>query len=108
MILAVALAGCGDGGDLDRLAAGERGRVAQVRSGDVVVLQSGQVARLAGLETPRWGEPGADAALDDLRRLAEGREVELYYGGARQDPYGRALAQVRLADGRRWLQCALL
>jgi len=103
-----ALAGCGDGAGLDRLAAGERGRVAEVRSGDVVVLRSGQVVRLAGLQTPRRDEPAADAALSDLRRLAEGREVELFYGGARRDPFGRTLAQVRLADGRRWLQCALL
>ncbi len=103
-----ALAGCGDGGGLDRLAAGERGRVAEVRSGDVVVLRSGQVVRLAGLQAPRRDEPGGEAALSDLRRLTEGREVELFYGGARKDPFGRTLAQVRLADGRRWVQCALL
>ena len=104
----LALAACGDGTGLDRLAAGERGRVVEVRSGDVVVLQPGQVVRLAGLETPRRDEPGADAALSDLRRLTEGREVELFYGGARKDPFGRTLAQVRLAAGRRWVQCALL
>ncbi len=103
-----ALAACGDGAGLDRLAAGERGRVAEVRSGDVVVLRSGLVVRLAGLETPRRDEPGGEAALGDLRRLAEGREVELFYGGARKDPFGRTLAQVRLADGRRWAQCELL
>ena len=103
-----ALAGCGDGAALDRLAAGERGSVAQVRSGDVVVLRSGLVVRLAGLETPRRDEPGGEAALSDLRRLTEGREIELRYGGQRKDPFGRALAQVRLADGRRWVQCALL
>ena len=103
-----ALAGCGDGAGLDRLAAGERGRVAEVRSGDVIVLQSGQVVRLAGLEAPRRDEPGAGAASEDLRRLVDGREVELYYGGARKDAYGRTLAQARLADGRRWVQCALL
>jgi len=103
-----ALAGCGDGAGLDRLAAGERGRVAEVRSGEVVVLRSGMVVRLAGLETPRLDEPGGEAALSDLRRLADGREVELFYGGARKDPFGRTLAQVRLTDGRRWVQCALL
>lgn len=102
------LAGCGDGAGLDRLAAGEHGRVARVSSGDVLVLQSGVVVRLAGLEPPRLDEPGGDAAASELRRLADGREVELFYGGARKDPFGRTLAQVRLADGRRWLQCALL
>jgi endonuclease YncB( thermonuclease family) len=103
-----ALAACGDGAGLDRLAAGPREAAAEVRSGDLIVLRSGLVVRLAGVETPRWGEPGAAAAEDDLRRLVEGRDVELYYGGARKDPYGRTLAQVRLADGRRWVQCALL
>lgn len=102
------LAACGDGGGLDRLAAGERGRVAEVRSGDLFVLDSGQTVRLTGLDTPWRGEPGAEAAQDDLRRLVGGREVELFHGGARKDDYGRVLAQVRLVEGRRWVQCALL
>lgn len=102
------LAACGEGGGLDRLAAGERDRVAEVTSGETVVLKSGLVVRLAGVETPRWGEPGAREALDDLSRLALGKDVELYYGGARRDAYGRVLAQARLAGSRRWLECALL
>jgi endonuclease YncB( thermonuclease family) len=102
------LAGCGDGDGLDRLAAGAHGRVAEVRSGDLLALDDGQIVRLIGLDTPWRGEPGAEAARDDLRRLVGGREVELFYGGARKDDYGRVLAQVRLADGRRWVQCALL
>ena len=104
----ILLGGCGEGAELDRLAAGEHGQVAEVRSGDVLVLRSGLVVRLAGLETPRAGEPGADAARDALAGLVAGREVELYYGGARRDAYGRALAHVRLTGGRRWVQCALL
>ena len=104
----LALAGCGEASRLERLAAGERGRVVEVRSGDVIALSTGLVVRLVGLETPRYGEPGADAARDDLARLVDGRQVELYYGGARRDAYGRALAQVRRADDRRWGQCALL
>jgi micrococcal nuclease len=104
----LAVAACGEGAELDRLAAGERGRVAEVTSGETVVLKSGLVVRLAGVETPRWGEPGAREALDDLRRLALGKDIELYYGGARRDAYGRVLAQARLAGSRRWLECALL
>jgi endonuclease YncB( thermonuclease family) len=106
--LVLALAGCGGGSELERLAAGERGRVVEVRSGDVVVLASGLVVRLVGLETPRQGDPGAAAARDDLARMVDGRAVELYYGGVRRDAYGRALAQVRRTDDRRWVQCALL
>ncbi len=100
-------AGCGEGLALDRLAAGEHGRVVQVRSGDVVVLDGGLVVRLAGLDTPREGEPGADEAAATLARLVQGREVQLYYGGARRDAYGRALAQVRLTGGG-WTQGAML
>jgi endonuclease YncB( thermonuclease family) len=107
--LALALSGCGDGGaGLDRLAPGEQGRVAEVRSGDEVTLDSGLTVRLAGVEAPRVGAPGADQARAALASLVQGRQVSLSYGGARRDGYGRALAQVRLADGRTWVQGALL
>ena len=107
-VLAVLLlAGCGERAALDRLAAGERGRVAQVRSADVLVLDGGLVVRLAGLDAPRTGEAGADQGQALLTRLALGRRAQLLYGGVRRDAYGRALAQVRLADGN-WLQKDLL
>jgi endonuclease YncB( thermonuclease family) len=99
--------GCGEGLALDRLAAGEHGRVVEVRSGDVMVLDSGLVVRLAGLQVPRDGEAGADEAAGALTRLAQGRQVQLYYGGARRDPYGRALAQARLVGGG-WVQGEML
>lgn len=47
-----ALAGCGGPG-VDQLAAGPRGVVAEVRSGDAVVLRGGQVVRLVGVEAPK-------------------------------------------------------
>jgi endonuclease YncB( thermonuclease family) len=105
--LAFLAAGCGEGVALDRLAAGEHGRVAAVRSGDAVVLDSGLTVRLAGLEVPRDGEPGAAEAEAALARIALGREVQLYYGGARRDAFGRALAQVRLTGGG-WVQGLML
>jgi micrococcal nuclease len=106
-LMLLALAGCGDGMALDRLASGEHGRVAAVRSGDVLVLDSGLVVRLSGLQTPRAGDPGADEARAALAKLVQGREVQLYYGGARRDAYGRALAQVRLTGGD-WVEGDLL
>jgi endonuclease YncB( thermonuclease family) len=108
LIGAAGLAACGGPAGLDRLSAGEQGRVKEVRSGDVIVLDSGLVVRLAGIEAPWAGSPGADAARADLARLVQGREVQLLYGGARRDAYGRALAQVRLTGGRTWVQGALL
>ena len=107
LVCAVLLA-CSPAPKLEQLARGEAGHVAQVRSGDVLVLDSGLVVRLAGLEAPGRDEPGAEAATAALRALASGHEVTLFYGGARRDAYGRALAHVRRKDGRLWLQGAML
>jgi endonuclease YncB( thermonuclease family) len=107
-LIGFALAGCGEGGGLDRLAAGERGKVVSVRSGDELVLDSGLDVRLSGVETPWMDEPGGAGAQAYLNSLALGRVVQLFYGGARRDPRGRALAQVRLDDGRTWVEGALL
>jgi endonuclease YncB( thermonuclease family) len=102
------LAACGAPPGLDRLAMGEEGRVAEVRSGDTLVLGSGLVVRLAGIEAPKGEQPYAAEAQDAMRRLADGRTVQLLYGGARRDAYGRALAHVKLAGGGPWLEQALL
>ena len=107
-LVAPALAACGEGRKLDQLAAGERGRVVEVRSGDVLVLDSGLVVRLVGLVAPRQGDAGFDQARAALASLAQGQMVALYYGGARRDSYGRALAQVRRVKDQRWLQGELL
>jgi micrococcal nuclease len=103
---ALALAGCGR--PLDQLAAGPRGVVAAVRNGDALVLAGGQVVRLAGIEAPKGQDPFADQAREALANLVQGQTVQLYFGGARTDPYGRTLAQVKLARGGRWLQQVLL
>ena len=104
----VLLAACGGPSGLDRLAIGETGRVAEVRAGDTLVLDSGLVVRLAGVEAPKDEQPYGTEARQALRGLADGRVVQLLYGGARRDAYGRALAQVKLKSGGRWLQGALL
>jgi len=105
----VLLAGCGDGETgLDRLSAGERGKVVAAPSGDVIQLDNGLTVRLAGVETPFPDEPGGQAARDALGRLVVGKQVELLYGGLRRDANGRALAQVRLVGDRVWVQGALL
>jgi endonuclease YncB( thermonuclease family) len=108
ILLLLGMAACGRGAGLDGLAAGEQGRVADVLSGDALTLDSGLEVRLAGVEAPRRDQPYAPEALQALRTLADGRTVRLYYGGARRDRYGRALAQVKLVKSGRWLQEALL
>jgi micrococcal nuclease len=103
----LALAACGGPG-LDQLAAGPVGIVAEVRSGDAVVLRGGQVVRLAGVEAPKGDEPFAGRARDDLAGLVLGQRVQAMVGGARQDAYGRVLAHLkRLKDGV-WVEQALL
>ncbi len=104
---ALALAACGGPG-LDQLAAGPKGVVAEVRNGDSVVLQGGETVRLAGVESPRLGEPYADEARQALARLVAGQPVQLMYGGARQDAYGRALAHLKLIKGGVWVERELL
>jgi endonuclease YncB( thermonuclease family) len=105
--VALALAGCGGPG-VDQLAAGPKGVVAEVRSGDAVVLRGGQVVRLAGVEAPKGSDPFALQSREALARLVLGREVQLMYGGARQDAYGRALAHLKLTQGGVWVEKALL
>lgn len=106
-MLILLLAGCGQGG-LERLAAGETGKVASVHSGDSFTLDSGLEVRLAGVETPRGDAPYADQARTALTLLVAGRPVQLLYGGARRDHYGRALAQVKLVNGGDWVEGVML
>jgi endonuclease YncB( thermonuclease family) len=107
MIGLLVLAGCGGPG-LDQLAAGPKGVVTEVRNGDSVVLRGGQVVRLAGIEAPKGADPFASDARDALAQLVLGQEVQLMFGGARQDAYGRTLAHLRVGKGRVWVEQALL
>jgi endonuclease YncB( thermonuclease family) len=101
-----ALAGCGQAPffhqGVDQLAAGPKALVAEVPTGDSVVLQGGQVVRLAGVEAPKGSDPFASEARGALAKLVLGQQVQLMYGGARQDAYGRALAHLKLAHGGPW------
>ena len=101
------LAACGQGG-LERLAAGETGKVVSVHSGDSFTLDSGLEVRLAGVEAPRGDQPYADQARTALTLTVIGRRVQLLYGGARRDRYDRALAQVKLVNGGERVQGVLL
>jgi endonuclease YncB( thermonuclease family) len=104
----VALAGCGDSGALDGLPQGREGRVTAVLSGDVLVLDRRETVKLAGVDAPEAGEPYAEPARQALVKLAAGRRVALFFGGARTDERGRTVAEVEDADNRRWLEGALL
>lgn len=107
-ILPMGVADCDSAAALNQLTAGARGKVSAVRSGDSVALEGGQVVRLAGIEAPYGQAIYAAEATLALSDLVAGQVVELFYGGARQDPYGRILAQLRLQRSGQWVQQALL
>jgi endonuclease YncB( thermonuclease family) len=103
-----ALTGCGDGDVLDGLPQGREGRVTAVLSGDVFELDGHEQVRLAGVDAPEGTAPYAEPARQALAKLAAGRRVVLFFGGARTDGEGRTLAEVEDADNRRWIEGALL
>lgn len=82
------------------LEAGETGRIESVVDGDTVALESGTIVRLVGIQAPKL-------PLGRARLCGLARRVTLYYGGARLDRYGRALAHL-YRDGGLWLQGEML
>jgi micrococcal nuclease len=96
---------------------GAKGTVTQIVDGDTLLLDTGLVVRLIGIQAPHlalgregltdW--PKADAAKAALETLVLSRVVLLRYGGADKDRYGRALAQVFLTDAAEgWVQEKML
>lgn len=108
VLLLLLLAACGDSAALDRLAPMGRGRVVEVVSSDLVVLDDGKDVKLAGLAYMPREEPYAAQATAELRKLVLGQEVELLSGGAAQDPFGRRVAHLRTVKGRRWIEGEML
>lgn len=96
----------------------DRTTVVRVDDGETLTLADGTVARLIGAKAPAppigWqGEhpwPMVEEAKQALTDLADGKDVELRYGGTRTDRYGHRLAQVFVIDGERriWLQGELV
>lgn len=89
--------------------------VTSVVDGDTVVLDTGKQVRFVGIQAPKlplgrkgfekW--PLADEAKAHLEKIALGKSVTLYYGGAREDRHGRILAHLVTGDGL-WLQGDML
>lgn len=94
---------------------GPLGKVTSVIDGDTVVLESGLVVRLVGIQAPKlplgrdgfepW--PLADEAKQTLEDMVLGTEVRLRYGGQREDRHGRALAHLFLENDF-WVQESML
>ncbi len=108
LLLALLLTGCGQGAALDRLAVTGHAVVADVPSGDTVVLDSGEQVRLAGLAAMPANAPYGAEAKAELERLAWGERAELLSGGATEDALGRRIAHLRLVETRRWVEGEML
>ena len=80
--------------------------VGRVVDGDTVVLTSGEIVRLAGINTPeretdqKTAEPLADAAYETLVETLSKGNIFLEEALDKTDRYGRTLAYLFLEDGR--------
>ena len=80
--------------------------IGRVVDGDTVVLTSGEVVRLAGINTPeretdqKAAEPLADAAHDTLVETLSKGDIFLEEAPDKKDRHGRTLAYLFLEDGR--------
>jgi endonuclease YncB( thermonuclease family) len=79
-----------------------RTEVTHVIDGDTVEVSSGRHVRLIGVDTPERGECGHDSATRALRRMVQGRWVDLRNPTSVQDRdrYDRLLRYVDLPSGR--------
>ncbi len=91
------------------------GQVIKIIDGDTVILKDQTRVRLVGIQAPKLplgrknfkGWPLGFESKNMLSGLVLDKYVTLYFGGQRQDRYGRALAHLFLADGR-WVQGEML
>ena len=65
-----------------------------VYDGDTFELESGEVVRLIGIDSPEHFEPGGDIALDYLSSLVLNKKVVLIQGDQEKDDYDRLLRYV--------------
>ena len=87
--------------------------VSMIYDGDTFKTASGEKIRLLGINTPevarddKPGEPLAEQATQQLKRLIQGKTVRLEFDDDRKDRYGRMLAHVYLRDGR-WINSKMI
>ena len=96
---------------------GPRGIVREVVDGDTVLLESGLVVRLIGIQAPKlalgregfedW--PMGEEARAALTAMVLGQPVEVRYGGETLDRYGRSLGQLFVTgETPVWVQAEML
>jgi endonuclease YncB( thermonuclease family) len=106
-----------DGAVPTGLREGARGTVTAVVDGDTLLLDTGRVVRLVGIQAPHLalGRPGlvdwpmASEARQALVEIVLGQPVRLRHGGAETDRHGRTLAHVVTAGAPHlWVQREML
>ena len=101
----------------DGLVDGPQGTVTSVTDGDTVILDTGLVVRLIGIQAPKlprgtdafepW--PLAGEAKAALETLVAGKQVRLRHGGEKLDRHGRSLGQLFVqGEPEVWVQEQLL
>ncbi len=95
---------------------GPTGIVVDIVDGDTVLLDNDLKIRLIGIQAPKlalgrigyesW--PLAEEARDALEALALGERVEIRYGEAERDRYGRVLGHMFVGEAAIWAQQAML
>jgi micrococcal nuclease len=101
----------------DGLRDGPKGTVSEIVDGDTLLLDTGLVVRLIGIQAPKlalgrdglsdW--PKSNEARAALIALTYKKPVLLRYGGEEIDRHGRALAQVTVTGATPvWVQQAML
>lgn len=115
LVFIVVTGGIATAGPREKLKKSARQLVVKVIDGDTLILKDQTRVRLVGIEAPRlmrnrdkfgtWSVGYKSAEM--LSRLTLGKFVTLYFGGARRDRYGRALAHLFRDDGL-WVQGEML
>lgn len=79
--------------------------VKRVVDGDTLLLNTGKIVRLIGVDTPETKHPrkpveyyGKEASAF-TKKMVGGKEIRLEYDKKKKDRYGRLLAYVYLIDG---------
>lgn len=115
-LIALPSMGIADQPDLrQQLKKSTRQKVIKIIDGDTIILKDKIRVRLVGIQAPKlrrdpkgrktW--PLGESSMKALSDLVLDKFVTLYFGGARRDRYGRALAHLFLDDGL-WVQGEML
>jgi len=113
LLFGPAFAGQAEAGTFSQIGTSRWVTVSKTYDGDTFKTASGEKVRLLGINTPEMarddkrGQPLAEQATLQLKRLTQGKMVRLAFDSERKDRYGRVLAHVYLRDGT-WVNSKMI